>query len=140
MSTFWIKNKAILKRSKVNQKPPPIIPWCVMNDYAHKGLLRPNEMISSHWTKSRNWFCNCRTSNLEKNCRKQFVETKHWPSCPYPFTTMLKKLSKCEVKAGLCWNLMISRPLQFYMKSNFGEFKWSKNVIFGDFRGSDFGC
>ena len=26
----------------------------------------------------------------------------------------------------------------FYVKSNFGNFKWSKNVIFGNFRGSDF--
>ena len=39
---------------------------------------------------------------------------------------MLQKLSKCEVKAVLCGNL----PLRFYVKLNFCEFKWSKNVIF----------
>ena len=51
--------------------------------------------------------------------------------------TMLKKLSNCEVKAWLCWNLMILPPLRFYVKSNFGEFKRSKNVIFGNFRDSE---
>ena len=33
---------------------------------------------------------------------------------------------------------MILLPLRFYVKSNFGEFKWSKNAIFGSFRDSDF--
>ena len=50
---------------------------------------------------------------------------------------MLQKLSKCEVKAWLCWHLIILPPLWFYVKSNFGEFKWSKNVIFGNFRDSE---
>ena len=52
--------------------------------------------------------------------------------------TMLLKLSKYEVKVWLCWNLIMLPPLQFCMKSNFGEIKWSKNVIFGNFRGSEF--
>ena len=47
---------------------------------------------------------------------------------------MLQKLSKCSVKAQLCLDLIILPPLQFYMKSNFGEFKRSKNVMFGNFR------
>ena len=51
--------------------------------------------------------------------------------------TMLQKLSKCEVKAWLCWNLIILPPLRFYVKSNFGKFKQSKNVIFGIFRDSE---
>ena len=42
--------------------------------------------------------------------------------------TMLQKLSKCEVKAWLCWKWIILPPLWFYVKSNFGEFKRSKNV------------
>ena len=45
--------------------------------------------------------------------------------------TMLKKLSKCEVRVawrGICLTL------RFYVKSNFGEFKQSENVIFGNFR------
>ena len=45
-------------------------------------------------------------------------------------STMLQKLSKCEVKAWLCWNLIFLLPLRFYVKSNFGGFKRSKNVIF----------
>ena len=49
-------------------------------------------------------------------------------------STMLQKLSKCEVKAWLCWNLIILLPPQFYVKSNFGVFKRSNNVIFGNFR------
>ena len=48
--------------------------------------------------------------------------------------TMLKKLSKCKVKVWLSWDLIILLPLRFYMKSNFGEFKQSKNVIFDNFR------
>ena len=51
---------------------------------------------------------------------------------------MLQKLSKCEVKAWLCWHLIILPPLRFYVKSNFGEFTWSKNVIFDNLRGSEF--
>ena len=51
--------------------------------------------------------------------------------------TMLQRLSKCEVKAWLCWNLIILSPLRFYVKSNFGDFKQSKNVIFGNFRDSE---
>ena len=53
-----------------------------------------------------------------------------------PFT-MLQKLSKCEVKAWLCWYLIISPPLRIHVKSNIGEFKRSKNVIFGNFRDSE---
>ena len=51
--------------------------------------------------------------------------------------TMLQKLSKYEVKAWLCWNLMILPPLRFCVKSYFGEFKRSKNVIYGNFRDAE---
>ena len=51
--------------------------------------------------------------------------------------TMLQKLSKCEVMAWLCWNLIILLPLSFYVKSHFSKFKQSKNVIFGNFRDSE---
>ena len=53
-------------------------------------------------------------------------------------STMLQKLSKCEVKSCLCWNLIILSSLRFYVKSNFGEFKWWKNVNFGHFSDSEF--
>ena len=49
--------------------------------------------------------------------------------------TMLQKLSKCEVRAWLCRNMIILPSLRFHVKSNFGEFKWSKNVNFDYFRG-----
>ena len=41
--------------------------------------------------------------------------------------TMFQKFSKCEVNAWLSWSLIILPPLWFYVKSNFGEFKRSKN-------------
>ena len=50
--------------------------------------------------------------------------------------TMLQKLLRCEVKAAFFENFTILLPLKFYVKSNFGELKRSKNVIFGNFRGS----
>ena len=53
-----------------------------------------------------------------------------------PVCTMLQKLSKCEVKAWLCWHLIILLPLPFWVKSNFGQFKRYKNVVFGHFRDS----
>ena len=57
---------------------------------------------------------------------KQTLETRngfYWlfgfqKERPYNPTTMLQKLSKCEVKASLCWNLTIFPPLRFYVKSN----------------------
>ena len=54
------------------------------------------------------------------------------------FHTMLQKLSKCEVEAWLCWSFTILPPHRFYVKSNLGDFKRSKNGIFGNFRGSQF--
>ena len=48
--------------------------------------------------------------------------------------TMLQKLSKFEVKAWLCWNLIILLPLRFHVKSHFGKFKRSKNVICSNIR------
>ena len=56
--------------------------------------------------------------------------------CMYQ-NTMLQKLSKCEVNAWLCQNLIILPPLRFYVKSNLGEFKRSTIVIFGKFRDSE---
>ena len=55
----------------------------------------------------------------------------------YSHSTMLQKLSKCEVKAWLCWNMITLLPLQFYVKSNFSEFKWSKNVLYGNIRDAE---
>ena len=52
-------------------------------------------------------------------------------------STMVQKLSKCEVKVWLCWHLMILPPVRFSVKPNFVKFKWSKNVILGNFRDSE---
>ena len=69
---------------------------------------------------------------------ENLASTKKWKiPCIFSLPTMLQKLSKCEVKAWLCWNLIILPPLRFYVKSNFGELKRSKNVIFGNFRDSE---
>ena len=57
--------------------------------------------------------------------------------CIYYQITMLQKISKCEVKAWLCWNLIKLLSLRFYVKLNFGKFKLSKNVIFDNFRDSE---
>ena len=65
-----------------------------------------------------------------------------WEKAPYTvmswYYTLLQKLSKCEVKAWLCRNSINLPPLWFSVKSNFGEFKRSKNVIFGNLKGSEF--
>ena len=41
---------------------------------------------------------------------------------------MLQKFSKCEVKAAWCGNFTILLPLKFYVKSNFGKIRISKNA------------
>ena len=51
--------------------------------------------------------------------------------------TMLQKLSKFEVKAARHGQISNLLPLRFYVKSNFGELKRSKNVIFANFRDSE---
>ena len=51
---------------------------------------------------------------------------------------MLQKLSKYEVKATRYGHFSNLLPLRFYVKSNFCELKRSKNVIFANFRNSDF--
>ena len=56
----------------------------------------------------------------------------------YRVCTLFQKLPKCEVRAWLCWNLIILPPLRFSMKSNFDEFEQLKYVIFGNIRGSEF--
>ena len=69
-----------------------------------------------------------------KNCFQAFFR-----ECEFNhLSTMLQKLSKCEVKAWFCWNLIILPPLRFYVKLNFGKFEWSKNVICNNFRGFEF--
>ena len=40
--------------------------------------------------------------------------------------TMLQKFSKCEVKAWLCWNLIILPPLRFYVKSHLADLNGPK--------------
>ena len=49
-----------------------------------------------------------------------------------------RSFQNVKLKLYFCWYLIILLPLRFYVKSNFGEFKRSKNVIFGNFRGSEF--
>ena len=52
--------------------------------------------------------------------------------------TMLQKLTKCEVKAAQFFYNFVAFPPRYYVKSNFGEFKQSKNVISYNVKGSRF--
>ena len=70
------------------------------------------------------------TSLLLTLCQGYIKEVKKNLWCLFECNTILQKLSKCEVKAWLCWNLIILLPLRFYVETNFGKFKRSKNVIF----------
>ena len=51
-----------------------------------------------------------------------FLKPENQKKC----TSILQKLSECEVKAALCGNVVICLPLRFHVISNFGEFKRSK--------------
>ena len=51
--------------------------------------------------------------------------------------TMLQKLAKCD-KGLTLLKFDHLLPVRFYVKSNFGGFNQSKNVIFANFRGSEF--
>ena len=67
----------------------------------------------------------------ESSCRGNLVVST--------LSTMLQKLTKCEVKGWFCWNLIILPTIRIYVKSNFGTSKQSNNVIFGNFRDSELG-
>ena len=43
-------------------------------------------------------------------------------------STMLQKFSKCEVKAWLCWNLIILPPLRFWREITFWRIQTVHNV------------
>ena len=60
---------------------------------------------------------------------KDCLVSKHCTKVDLTPITMLQKLTKCEVKAWLCWKLIILLTLRFYVTSNFGKFKQSKNVL-----------
>ena len=83
-------------------------------------------------------FALCHTTAWDASNWSNFQDPKQIPLTGSKFhSTILQKLSKCEVNAWLCWYLIILPPLQFHVKSNFGEFKRSKNVIFGNFGDSE---
>ena len=85
-------------------------------------------MTPAHSTKPKSLDNNSFLFKL-KLIRHTFV-TELSKTKEYYVYTMLQKLSKCEVKAWLCRNLLISLPLRFYVETNLGTFKRSKNVIF----------
>ena len=78
-----------------------------------------------------------RTTRENSRSFPQNVSPCVWVNAEVRPCTMLQKLSKCEVKAWLCWHLIILPPLRSYVKSN-DEFIRSKNVIFRSFRSSQF--
>ena len=82
----------------------------------------------------------CRSFRHRFPRAKNEMKKKEWKYRQYKkgCATMLQKLSKCEVKAWLCWYLINLPPLWFCVKSNFGEFKRSKNVILGILKALNF--
>ena len=93
--------------------------WKFVNFSATQIFLReinfsdPNPRPLLHHQDQVQWCLN------QKHIRKIWVVS-------YTVCTVLQKLSKCEVKAWLCWNLIVLPPLRFYVKPNFGEYKQSK--------------
>ena len=69
-----------------------------------------------------------------QNTNQTLLKCSLWP---WNHITMLQKLSKCVVKAWLCWYLISLPPLRFCVKSHFGESKRSKNVVYGNFRDAE---
>ena len=66
----------------------------------------PNTCSShSSWTRSQSWSL---WSSSIGTSGKVFYNNKY-------FCTMLQKLSKCEVKAWLCWNFTILPLFKFYV-------------------------
>ena len=70
--------------------------------------------------------------------------TKFFPKRYYKKVFKLSTLALCsrnfqnvKLRLDFCWKLITLLPLQFYVKSNFGKFKRSKNVIFGNFWDSE---
>ena len=49
-----------------------------------------------------------------------------------------RNFQNMKLRLDFVENLIILLPLQFYVKSNFSELKRSKNVVFGNFRSSEF--
>ena len=101
----------------------PQFPHCASrNRLSHESLIRFNSKVS---------FCfqvgHLFTRLTQNNCGR----------LKDLLCTMLQKISKCEVKARLYWNLIILPPLRFCVKSHFGKFQRSKNVIFGNFRDAE---
>ena len=81
-------------------------------------LLELNGQPKTHcrqWTK-----CKLQGDPNKNVCflNGSFVQTEHF--CPF---TMLQNLSKCEVKAWLCWNLL------FYCHS---DFMWNQILVNSD--------
>ena len=74
------------------------IAWKVFNHEINMNLLWNQNDNGWCFPKKRNWFA--------------FVWNDLWVLG----TTMLQKFSKCEVKAWLCWNLMILLPIRFCVK------------------------
>ena len=65
-----------------------------------------------------------RVEKLAVCTSSNFIDLKLKSSVHYAPETF-----KCEVKALICWNLIILNITQILREINFGEFKWSKYAI-----------
>ena len=85
------------------------------------GIVRVIELFEARPNTSRQWTkCKLQGDPNKNVCflNGSFVQTEHF--CPF---TMLQNLSKCEVKAWLCWNLL------FYCHS---DFMWNQILVNSD--------
>ena len=71
------------------------------------------------------------------SCLLELYGLIHWclPKMVNVWVTMFIGNALCSRKFQNV-NLIMLPLLRFYVKSNFSEFKWSKNVVFGNFRDS----
>ena len=68
--------------------------------------------------------CGCKMGVIFENTYSTYLLAHFWVIMHYA-----PKISKCEVEARLCWNLIILPSLRFYVKSNFGKFQCPKMSI-----------
>ena len=116
---FQIESHALMQNSKFDLCAMCIKFLCQMRSFKSNNF---------NWSKGKVIWCSI------NSFRNQLISNGKYFCIRKTRGTELQKLSKCEVNAWLCWNLIILPPLWFYVKSNFGELKGSKNVIFGYFR------
>ena len=117
-----------LSKKKIQRWSIILPPWEDAVQMAHADYRQDLKVRNRQWLFERGflrvprtlWKIQCLSFFLaiytKNNCNKKPISNT---------VSLSHKISKCEVKAWLCWNLIILLPLRFYVKSHFGEFKQS---------------